>query len=70
MVVPYWNPGKVLMTGYQIKVRPVCCKALSIIVQAEGLFIWEGDPTEALTPAIVSVLVLVDVITQVNHVVY
>lgn len=44
--------------------------SLAIVVESINLPIWQRYPSDTLTPAVIAILVLVDVISQMNHVVY
>ena len=70
VVVPYGNPRKVLMTEEKVEVCSVGGEALSIVVEGEDCPVWQRDPPDALTPTVVAVLILVDIVAQVYHVVH
>lgn len=57
------------MTEEEVEVCSVGGEAFSIVVEGEDWPVWQRDPPDALTPTVVAVLILVDIVAQVYHVV-
>jgi len=69
VVIPYWYPGELLVALKQIQIGTVSSQTLAVIVQSEDFAVWQRDASKAVSPAIVSVLVLVYVVAKVHHIV-
>lgn len=57
------------MTSYEVQIGAVRSEPFTIIVQAENLVIRKRDAIDGVSPAIVAILVLVDVVTKMDHVI-
>lgn len=57
------------MTEKKIQVGPVCCYSLSIVIERENCSVWERNSPKALSPTVVTVLVLVYIVPEMNYVV-
>jgi hypothetical protein len=62
MIVPHGNPRKLLVASKKIEIGTVSGKALAIVVECRDLLVRKRDAADGLTPAVVTVLVLVDVV--------
>jgi len=40
VIIPHWNPRKLLVTLYEVQVGTVCGQALAVVVQSEDLAVW------------------------------
>ena len=58
------------MAEQQIEVCPVSCKAFAVVIERKDGSIWERNPADGLAPAIITIFVFIDVITQVQHIVH
>jgi len=63
------NPRELLMACKQVGIRAIGCKPLPIVVEAKNLFVGKWDAIDRVSPAIVAILVLVDVVTEMNNIV-
>jgi hypothetical protein len=70
MVIPHWNPWELLVAGHKIQISAVCCNSLTVVVKSQDLPVRQRNASHTVAPAIVSVLVLVDVVSEVNDIVY
>lgn len=66
MVIPHRNPGELLVRRDEILVRPVLPKTSPVVIQGEDLSLGHDS---TLVDARDATFVLVDVVTQVDHVV-
>lgn len=57
------------MTEQQIKISPIGRDPLPIIIQGINLPIGQGHPPNTLAIAIIPILILVDIITEMDHVI-
>ena len=55
------------MTEKKIKVGPVCSYSLPIVIEREDRPIWERNPSNALSPSIVTILILVYVVPEMDY---
>ena len=69
MVVPNRDPGKRAVAEEQVLICSVGCVTLTIIIQSVDFSIGQGYAANGITPAVSAILVLVDVISQVEHVI-
>lgn len=69
MVVPYRNPGELLVTGDQVQIRSIGSNALPVVVETEDLLVRQRDSANALTIPIFSIRVLVNVVSKVDDIV-
>lgn len=58
------------MAEQEIKVCTISCYALAIVIEAVDGSIWQWDTPNALALTIFAVLVLVNVVTKMQHIVY
>jgi hypothetical protein len=65
----FTDPRELLMAGKQVQIRAVSCEPFAVVVQAKDLVVGKRDAANGVTPAIVAILVLIDVVTKMNHVV-
>jgi hypothetical protein len=63
------NPRELLVACTQVRIRAIGCKPLPVVVEAENLFVRKWDAVDRVSPAIVAILVLVDVVTEMNDIV-
>lgn len=70
MIVPDGDPRELLVASNKIQVCTVGCEPPAVVVQGVDVTIRLWDTTNAVAPAIFTVLVLVYVIAEVNYVVY
>lgn len=63
------NPRELLMACKQVGIRAIGCKPLPVVVEAKNLFVGKWDAVDRVPPAIVAILVLVDVVTEMNDIV-
>jgi hypothetical protein len=57
------------MTGDQIQISPVGCQPLAVVVEAVDLLIRKRDATNGVSPAVVAIFVLIDVISKMDYIV-
>jgi hypothetical protein len=69
MVIPDRDPRELLVTGEQVQVRTVGSKSLAVVVQTVDLLVRLWNATDRVSPAVVAVLVLINVVTKMNNVV-
>lgn len=70
VIVPNRDPRELLVAGNKIQVGAVGCKSLAVVVQSVDVTIRLWDTANAVTPAIFAVLVLVNVVSEVDDIVY
>lgn len=70
MIIPDGDPSELLVAQLEVIIIAVGGKALAIIVQRDDCFVRQWDAIDGVPVAVITLLVLVDVITQVDHVVY
>lgn len=70
VIVPYWDPRELLMTGNQVQVGSVCSYPLPVVIETVDFLVRERNSADALTPAIVAVLILVNIVTEMDNVIY
>lgn len=70
MVVPDRNPRELLMAGDEIQVGSIRCDPRAVVIERKDLLVRLWDAANTISPAVVSILILVNVITKVNDVVY
>jgi hypothetical protein len=63
MIIPHWNPRELLVTFYEVQICAVGGQTLTVIVQGENLPIRQRDTPEAIPPAVVAVLVFVNIVS-------
>jgi hypothetical protein len=64
MVIPDRNPWEVLVAGNEIKIGAVGGNPLAVVVERVNLLVRQGDTPKGVAPAIVSLLVFIDIITK------
>lgn len=69
MIVPNRNPRELLMAKNQIEICSICANSLAIVVKCIYLSIWKWNPSNAVPPTVISVLVLVNIITKMDHII-
>lgn len=69
MVVPGCYPSISLVASDQIQVSSIGCQPLSIVIEGEYLFVRKRNTAYAVSPAVVAILVFVNIISQEDHVV-
>ena len=70
MIVPNRNPGEGLMTEEKIKIGPVCSYSLPVVIKRENCPIWERNTSNTLSPSIVTVLIFINVVPEMDYVVH
>jgi hypothetical protein len=63
------HPREGLMTGNQVQICSVGGKPLAVVIKAKNFLVRKRDATEGVSPAIVAVLVLIDVITEMYYII-
>jgi len=70
MVVPNWNPGKLLVGELKIGVSSVLSKSGPVVIKGENDVLWLWDTVDAVAISVVSVTgILVDVVSKMDNVV-
>lgn len=69
VVVPNWDPRKPLVAREEVEVSPVGGETLPVVVKAVYLLVGEWHSAYSLAIAVVTVLVLINVVAQKDHVV-
>jgi hypothetical protein len=69
MIVPNRDPRELLVASNEIQVGTVSREPPAVVVESEDLVIGLGDTADAVSPAVISVLILIDVIAKMNNVV-
>jgi hypothetical protein len=69
MIIPNRNPWELLVAGKQIEVSSVGGKPPSVVVKSENFVVWLRNAVDRVTPPVVSIFVLIDVITKMNNIV-
>lgn len=57
------------MAGNKVQIGTVCRNTLAVVVQAENFLVWQRNTTNAITPAVVAILVFVDIVTEMNNII-
>jgi hypothetical protein len=57
------------VTSYEVQIGAVRSEPLTVIVQAENFVVRKRDAVDGVSPSIVAILVLVDVVAKMNHVI-
>ena len=57
------------MASYEVQVGAVRSEPLTVIVQAENFVVRKRDAVNGVSPAIVAILVLIDVVAKMNHII-
>jgi hypothetical protein len=57
------------MTSHEIKVGTVSREPLSVVVKSKDLTVWLRNAAKRVAPAVISILVFVDVVTEMNDVI-
>jgi hypothetical protein len=70
MVVPDRDPWKLLVAGEEVKIGAVSSVSLAVVVKRINLAIRKRNAPNCLAPAIFAVLILVDVIAEMENIVY
>ena len=70
MVVPDWDPRELLVARDQVQVSPVRRQALAVVVEGVDLIEGKRDTAIRVTPSIITVGILVDVVSEVDYIVY
>ena len=70
VVVPDRDPWELLVTGEEVKIGAISGVSLTIIVKCVNLAIWKRNAPNCLAPTIFAVLVLVDVVAEMEDIVY
>jgi hypothetical protein len=58
------------VAGHKVQIGAVCCNSLAVVIECQDLPVGQRNASRTVAPAIISVLVLVDVVSEVNDVVY
>lgn len=69
MIIPHRNPRELLMAGEEIQICAVSGQSLAVIVKSDNLSVGKRDTTNALAPTVVSVLVLINIVTEMYYIV-
>jgi len=69
VIVPNRNPRELLVASNEIKVGTVRRKPLSVVVKSEDFTVWLRNAAKRVAPAVISILVFVDVVTEMNDVI-
>ena len=69
VIIPHGNPGVHLVAGKKIQVRAVSRKTLTVVIQSIDLTVGQRNTSNGLTPAVFTICILVDVVSQVNNIV-
>jgi hypothetical protein len=70
VVVPDRDPRELLVAGNEVQVSTVGRESPSVVVESVNLVIRLRNTTDAISPTIISVFVLVDVVAKMHNVVY
>jgi hypothetical protein len=62
-------PGELLMISNQVQVCAIGCQPLAVIVKTENLLVGKRDATKSISPAIVPILVLVNVVPKMDDII-
>jgi len=57
------------MASNEIKVGTVSREPLTVVVKSEDLTVWLRNAAKRVAPAVISILVFVDVVTEMNDVI-
>ena len=55
MIIPYRDPRELLVTQLQVEVGTIACMTRSVVIQCVDGVIWERNPIEALSIAIITI---------------
>jgi hypothetical protein len=69
MVVPNRNPGELLVACKKIQISTVSCNPLAVVIEGVDFTVRKRNAVDAVAPAVISVLVLVNVVAEMNNIV-
>lgn len=67
MIIPNRNPRKLLMTSQQIKISPISCNSLTVVIESVDLLVRQRNTTNTVTPTVITVPILVDIISEMKN---
>ena len=67
---PDRDPRESRMTEQKVEIGSVSRNSFPVIIESEDGLVWQRHTADRLAPAIVAILILVDIVTKMEHIVH